>query len=92
MRLRVEPQSPNCELVVVNGYSILYSYGSPVVLRYGKVYLDERYWDYSKSTGKHRNRYLDENIETTRRKIENGTYELVDIDKFLDEHFILTTR
>jgi len=92
MRLRVEPQSPNCELVVVNGYSILYSYGSPVVLRYGKVYLDERYWDYSNTTGKHRNRYLDENIETTRRKIENGTYELVDIDKFLDEHFILTTR
>jgi len=92
MRLRVEPQSPNCELVVIDGYSILYSYGSPIVLRYEKVYLDERYWDYSKSTGKHRNRYLNENVYETRRKIENGTYELVDIDRFLSEHFILETK
>lgn len=43
----------------------------------GKVYLDERSWDCSRTTGKYRNEFLGEGIAETRRKIKEGTYVLV---------------
>ena len=45
----------------------------------GKIQLDEKYWDYSKTTGKYRNLFLDEVKKETMRKIEEGIYELVDL-------------
>lgn len=42
----------------------------------GKVTLDERYWDYSRTTGKYRNIFLNEHKQDTLDKIESGVYEL----------------
>lgn len=47
----------------------------------GKIYLDKRYWDYSVTTGKYRNKFLRESIAETRDKIASGEYKLVDLNK-----------
>jgi len=45
-----------------------------------KVYLDERYWDYSRTTGKYRNLFLGETKKDTEKKIKSGEYTLVDLN------------
>ena len=45
-----------------------------------KTTLDERYWDYSVTTGKYRNQFLNEGIAETRSKIESGEYMLADLN------------
>lgn len=45
-----------------------------------KIVLDERYWDYSATTGKYRNQFLNEGIAETRKKIESGEYVLADLN------------
>lgn len=45
-----------------------------------KILLDSTYWDYSTTTGKYRNEFLGEGIAETRAKIDNGTYELTDLN------------
>lgn len=63
-------------------FESLQSYNSIIILKYkGRVYLDEYYWNYSKTTGKHRNDFLNENIKTTRLKIISGIYKLKNLNK-----------
>jgi len=45
-----------------------------------KVYLDERYWDYSRTTGKYRNQFLNESKYDTQRKILSGEYILTNLN------------
>ena len=46
----------------------------------GSVELDERAWDYSRTTGKYRNKFLGEGIAETRAKIASGEYQLSDLN------------
>ena len=46
----------------------------------GKITLDEYYWDYSTTTGKYRNQFLQEGIAETRKKIKAGTYTLTNLN------------
>ena len=46
-----------------------------------QIYLDQKYWNYSNTTGKYRNIFLNETIKDTRAKIKNGTYILIDLNK-----------
>ena len=46
----------------------------------GFAVLDKIYWDYSRTTGKYRNQFLGEDIETTRKKIKSGEYRLADLN------------
>jgi len=46
----------------------------------GKTQLDEKYWDYSKTTGKYRNQFLGENKKETEKKIASGEYILTDLN------------
>ena len=60
------------------------SYNSIIVFinNKGQVYLDKRYWDYSTTTGKYRNQFLDNyGIEETREKIASGEYKLKNLNK-----------
>jgi hypothetical protein len=66
-------------------YTAFQSYNSiiaKVVWEYGKrvVYLDEYYWDYSKTTGKYRNMFLGESKKETEAKIKSGEYRLADLN------------
>ena len=45
-----------------------------------KVFLDERYWDYSATTRKYRGQFLGEGIAETHKKIESGEYILADLN------------
>jgi hypothetical protein len=47
----------------------------------GKVQLDSDKWDYSLTTAKYRNMFLDETTKETRHKIKKGEYELVNLNK-----------
>lgn len=44
------------------------------------VELDPTYWDYSKTTGKYRNLFLNEKKPETEQKIKNGIYKLVNLN------------
>ena len=44
------------------------------------VYLDEYYWNYSRTTAKYRSMFLGENTGKTRKKIEQGIYKLTDLN------------
>ena len=45
-----------------------------------KIELDQKYWNYSNTTGKYRNIFLNETIKDTRKKIKSGEYKLVDLN------------
>jgi hypothetical protein len=62
------------------------SYNSIIVKKHytdfgTKIYLDQKYWNYSNTTGKYRNIFLGETIKDTKAKIKNGTYILTDLNK-----------
>lgn len=45
-----------------------------------KVALDEKYWNYSKTTSKYRNQFLGETKDETEKKIKSGEYILIDLN------------
>tara|TARA_R110002167_G_scaffold54751_2_gene155967 strand:- start:188 stop:475 length:288 start_codon:yes stop_codon:yes gene_type:complete len=46
-----------------------------------QIYLDQKYWNYSNTTGKYRNIFLNETIKDTKAKIKSGEYVLTDLNK-----------
>lgn len=57
------------------------SYQSIIVkIQDGKIFLDSKFWDYSKTTGKYRNQFLGEDKKTTEQKIKNGIYTLTNLN------------
>ena len=70
------------QFVIRDGDKIYFqSYDSIIALKQnGKIYLDVNKWDYSRTTGKYRNMFLDETIKETREKIESGEYILTDLN------------
>ena len=46
-----------------------------------KIYLDQKYWNYSNTTSKYRNIFLGETIKDTKAKIKSGEYILTDLNK-----------
>ncbi|MCP4053803.1 MAG: hypothetical protein GY739_12210 [Mesoflavibacter sp.] len=45
-----------------------------------KIQLDSYYWDYSKTTGKYRNLFLNEDKKATEKKIKDKVYLLKDLN------------
>ncbi len=63
--------------------TVFQSYDSVIIekdLNTGKITLDEYYWDYSKTTGKYRNMFLDEKKSETQKKIDLGIYKLANLN------------
>jgi hypothetical protein len=46
-----------------------------------KIVLDRDSWDYSRTTGKYRNRFLNETKAETEKKIKSGEYLLDDLNQ-----------
>jgi hypothetical protein len=62
--------------------SMFQSYDSIIIkIENGKTYLDQKYWNYSNTTGKYRNIFLGETIKDTKKKIKSGEYLLTDLNK-----------
>lgn len=70
------------QFIITDGNKeVFQSYSSVIVKRMeGKVYLDEYYWDYSKTTGKYRNQFLGETKKETQEKIDRGEYILANLN------------
>jgi len=80
--LRVIPMGKNQYIIKSDGARIFQSYDSIIAIKEGKmVVLDKSDWDYSRTTGKYRNKFLNENKATTEKKIETGEYYLADLNK-----------
>ena len=47
----------------------------------GKITLDEDKWDYSVTTSKNRNKFTGLTTQETKKKIESGEIQLVDLNK-----------
>jgi len=81
--IKVEQFYGKNQFKIITKEGILFqSYGSTIVFvdTLGNTALDEKYWDYSKTTGKYRNKFLGEGIDETRRKIENREYILMNLN------------
>ena len=46
----------------------------------GKIYLDENYWNYSRTTSRYRNIFLNENLSDIKKKIKTGEYILTNLN------------
>ena len=47
---------------------------------YPTIYLDYTTWDYSNTTGRYRNQFLNETKKETQDRIDGGEYALVDLN------------
>lgn len=75
-------RSPTQYIIDTGKSEIFQSYDTIVAKREkGITYLDKNHWAHSYTSARYRNRFLDENIQETRKKIINGTYKLVDLNK-----------
>ena len=65
-----------------DGSETFQSYSSVIAvkLRHGFTQLDSHYWDYSVTTGKYRNQFLDETKQETQSKIDSGEYILTNLN------------
>ncbi len=66
-------------------YTVFQSYKSVIAFKHHKhaktkIYLDCNTWDYSRTTGKYRNVFLNENKAETQKKIDSGEYILADLN------------
>ena len=68
--------------IELGGNVYLQSYGTIIAMRTseGTILLDESSWDYSRTTGKHRNEFLMETKKETQKKITSGKYQLVNLN------------
>lgn len=73
--ISINYSSEKRRIISTNEGDFLYSYGTLIAGKVnGKVYLNQSKWDYSNTTGKHRNEFLGEGIAETRKKIKSGEY------------------
>ena len=79
--LRVTPLGVNQYVIKSDGARIFQSYDTIIAIKTdGMVILDKDNWDYSRTTGKYRNKFLNENKEETLKRIEAGRYLLADLN------------
>jgi len=72
---------PNQFIVYNNGNEYFQSYNSVIVKKESdKIYLDKRTWNYSVTTSRYRNIFLDESTKETQKKIDSGEYILTDLN------------
>jgi len=74
------------QFIITDDHKNIYfqSYKSMIVKKdtlYNQIFLDQKYWNYSNTTGKYRNIFLEETIKETKKKIKSGEYILTDLNK-----------
>lgn len=72
---------PNQFVIRDNGTEWFQSYKSIIGKREGGIiYLDEYYWDYSRTTSKYRNLWLGRTSQDVKREINKGEIKLVNLN------------
>lgn len=67
---------------LTDGTKVFNSYGTNIVEidNKGNVTLDKYYWNYSTTTGRYRNEFLNETKSETEKKIKSGKYALANLN------------
>lgn len=76
---------PNQFVIIADSLAYLQSYDSIIALidmKNNKVFLDKEYWNYSRTTSKYRNIFLNENTKTIKNKVDSGEYKLINLQEF----------
>ena len=69
-------------ITLQNGIEVFQSYNSIICVKAnGQTYLDENRWNYSRTTSRYRNQFLNETTVETVKKIGFGNYAMVDLNK-----------
>ncbi len=73
---------PNQFRVITDKGCYFQSYQSIIVFipTKGKIQIDENLWNYSRTTSRYRNFFLNETTAETKKKIKAGEYELVNLN------------
>jgi hypothetical protein len=71
------------QFIITDGNKTIFqSYDSVIAIKEnGKITLDEKFWDYSTTTGKYRNQFLNEEKKDTEKKIASGEYVLANLNQ-----------
>lgn len=83
MKTKVKQLANNQIEVITPKGTYFQSYNSIIAFKpndTSRIKLDAYYWDYSRTTGKYRNQFLNEDITETRAKIENKEYILTNLN------------
>ena len=68
-------------LIIDGNKTYFQSYRSIIVkIENGQIMLDPVYWNYSRTTSKHRSTFLNESTKETQRKIKQGVYILANLN------------
>ena len=70
-------------IIYTNKGTYFQSYSSIIAFirkKDSKVFLDSYYWDYSRTTSKYRNEFLNEYTAETREKIKTKEYKLTNLN------------
>ena len=69
-------------ITLQNGIKIFQSYNSIICVKANnEIYLDYDRWNYSRTTSRYRNQFLNETTVETVKKIGFGNYAMVDLNK-----------
>tara|TARA_Y100001937_G_scaffold17215_1_gene23771 strand:+ start:296 stop:565 length:270 start_codon:yes stop_codon:yes gene_type:complete len=73
---------PNQFKIYTSEGSYFQSYRTVIVFidNNGKVFLDENSWDYSRTTSKYRNLFLNKNTQEIKQLINEGEYKLKNLN------------
>ena len=73
---------PNQFIIDDNNESYFQSYKSMIakIDKFGKIFLDSHYWDYSRTTSKYRNMFLNMTTKEIEKGIKSNEIELVNLN------------
>ena len=76
------PIANQFRITLQNGIEVFQSYNSIICVKAnGETYLDENRWNYSRTTSRYRNIFLNETTVETVKKIGLGAYAMADLNK-----------
>lgn len=89
--IKIISQQFNNKMIVIQDdedIKYMFSYGTCIIKKSSDlnnpyqyyIELDAKYWDYSTTTGKHRNAFLGETKAETQAKINSGEYKLTNLN------------
>ena len=71
------------QFIIRDGNDIYFQSYRAIIVKidnFGRVYLDQNFWNYSRTTGKYRNIFLHETKRETEKKIKSGQYILTNLN------------
>ena len=89
MKVKVYNMISNSGNTIANQFEIytdkgkyFQSYKSIIVFvdNEGQVFLDDYYWNYSRTTSKYRNIFLNDNTNSVKEKIKSGEYKFKELN------------